>query len=144
MAYRSSQRLNSMKDPSPIPQAVLSGETADVYFLRTQTIREREQKNPVATMEVFPGRQGVLCGMNEALHLLRSVLPRAAEVWALDEGLRMSAKEVVLRITAPYRSYGLYETAVLGTLAHCSGWGNAARGSGEVAPRIAGIEFCAA
>jgi nicotinate phosphoribosyltransferase len=39
----------------------------------------------------------------------------------------MDRKEVVLRITAPYQSYGLYETAICGILAHCSGWATAAR-----------------
>jgi nicotinic acid phosphoribosyltransferase len=33
----------------------------------------------------------------------------------------MKRKEVVLRITAPYQSYGVYETAYLGILAQCSG-----------------------
>jgi len=39
----------------------------------------------------------------------------------------MSAREVVLRIRAPYMAYGLYETALLGILAGESGWATAAR-----------------
>ncbi|MFC1593028.1 nicotinate phosphoribosyltransferase [Candidatus Omnitrophota bacterium] len=49
------------------------------------------------------------------------------EVWALAEGETMGAKEVVLRITAPYQSYGLYETAIDGILSNCSGCATAAR-----------------
>jgi len=39
----------------------------------------------------------------------------------------MSRREIILRITAPYSSFGLYETAMLGILAHESGWATAAR-----------------
>ncbi|MFQ6122977.1 MAG: nicotinate phosphoribosyltransferase, partial [Dehalococcoidales bacterium] len=105
-----------MKPPKFEPsQAVLSGETADIYFARTIDILRREGINPVATMEVFPSRAGVLCGIEEVKALLARVLPKDnREVWALDEGETMAAKEVVLRITAPYQSYGLYETAIDG------------------------------
>ena len=121
---------------------VLTGETADVYFLRTVDILRREGLNPLATMEVFASRAGVVCGMEEVRALLSQVVPEAnREVWALDEGEAMSAKEVVLRITAPYQSYGVYETAIDGFLAHCSGWATAARDCVEVARGIPIISF---
>jgi len=91
-----------VKEPVfPIADAVLKGDTADIYFLRACEVLEREGVNPRATMEVFPSRDGILCGMKEALALLRRVLPADAEVWALEEGQPFSRKEVVLRITAP-------------------------------------------
>jgi len=109
-------------------EAVLAGETTDIYFARTIEILRHEGLNPVATMQVFPNRAGILCGIEEVKALLSQVLPEDnREVWALAEGETMAAKEVVLRITAPYQSYGLYETAIDGTLAHCSGWATAAR-----------------
>jgi nicotinate phosphoribosyltransferase len=121
---------------------VLSGETADIYFARTIDILHHEGLNPVATMEVFASRAGLLCGMEEVKALLARVLPEANhEVWALAEGEAMSAKEVVLRITAPYQSYGLYETAICGILAHCSGWATAARECVEAAQGIPVISF---
>ena len=40
---------------------------------------------------------------------------------------RRESKEVVMRIEARYSAFGLYETAVLGTLAQCSGWAAARR-----------------
>ena len=55
----------------PIPDAVLNGDTADIYFLRACEVMEREGVNPRATMEVFPSRDGILCGMREVLALLR-------------------------------------------------------------------------
>ncbi len=107
---------------------VLSGETADVYFARTVDILRKKKLNPVATMQVFPSRAGILCGIEEVKALLSRALSKVkCEVWALGEGEAMDRKEVVLRITAPYQSYGLYETAICGILAHCSGWATAAR-----------------
>ena len=124
------------------PETVLSGETADVYFARTVEILRREGLNPVATMEVFASRAGVFCGIEEVKALLSRVLPEGkCEVWALAEGETMAEKEVVLRITAPYQSYGLYETAIDGILAHCSGWATAARECVEAAQGIPVVSF---
>jgi len=121
---------------------VLSGETADIYLARTIDILCHEKLNPVATMEVFSSGVGILCGMEEVKALLARVLPEDnREVWALAEGEAMSKKEVVLRITAPYQSYGLYETAIVGILAHCSGWATAAKECVEVARGIPIISF---
>ncbi len=119
---------------------ILSGDTADVYFSRTKTILAHEGLDPVVVMEIFPGRAGILCGMNEALELLRTAAPKA-EVDALDEGAAMSPKEVVLRIRAPYSAFGLYETALLGTLASESGWATAARAIVEAAAPVPVISF---
>ncbi len=124
------------------PQSVLSGETADIYFVRSKEILEKEGLNPVATMEVFPRRSGIICGMNEALSLLDRVLPLGnREVWSLEEGDSFTSKEVVLRITAPMQSYVMYETAYLGMLAGCCGWATAARECVEAAQGIPVLSF---
>jgi nicotinate phosphoribosyltransferase len=121
---------------------ILNGNTADVYFMRTLDILKAEGINPVVTMELFPNRQGVLCGINEALGLLKTVLPASgSEVWALEEGEAMESKEVILRIKAPYQSFALYETALCGMLAHGSGWATAARACVEAAGNIPVISF---
>ena len=125
-----------------MPKWVLSGDTTDVYFRRTKEILEKEGLNPVTTMEFFPGRGGVLCGIQEALQLLEEILPsESAEVYALEEGDLMERKEVVLRIRAPYCSYGEFETPLLGILSHCSGWATAARECVEAAEEVAVISF---
>jgi len=120
---------------------ILSGQTSDVYFVRTKHIMEMEDLNPTVSMEVFPSADGVLCGIKEAITLLRRVLPQDAEVWALEEGTLMQSKVVVLRITAPFRSFVLYETAYLGILAHESGWATAARACVQAAGDIPVISF---
>ncbi len=124
----------------PTPH-ILSGETADIYFLRAQKILELEELDPQVTVEVFTNGEGILCGMEEVLTLLGEVLPPEGEIWALSEGEAMAEKEVVLRIKGPYRSFGLYETAFLGILAHESGWATAARRCVEAAGDIPVVSF---
>lgn len=125
-----------------IPESWLSGDTADIYFPRTVEVLRREGRNPSATMEVFARKAGLLCGMHEVRALLEKVLPEGdREVWALEEGESFGRKEVVLRIKAPYQSYGTYETAYLGILAHCSSWATAARECVEAAEGTTVISF---
>jgi nicotinate phosphoribosyltransferase len=125
-----------------IPDSWLDGETADVYFPRTVEILKKEGIDPVATMEVFPRRAGILCGIEEVKALLAAVLPKAnCEVWALSQGEPFDTKEVVLRIKAHYQRYGTYETAYLGILSHCSGWATAARECVNAAQGIPVVSF---
>lgn len=125
-----------------IHPSVLSGETADIYFVRTVDILRREGLNPVATMEIFSSGDGILCGMKEVEALLRRALPEGErEVWALSEGDMIHRKEVALRIKAPYCSYGMYETAILGMLSQPTGWATAARECVEAARDIPVISF---
>ncbi|HEY3163548.1 MAG TPA: nicotinate phosphoribosyltransferase [Candidatus Limnocylindrales bacterium] len=116
---------------------ILSGDSADVYFARAETVLEREGLDPVVTMEVFARQDAVLCGIDEAKNLIGHVLATAdlieTKVEALSDGDRISPKEVVLRIHARYRQFGLYETAILGMLAQSTGWATAARECVEAA-----------
>lgn len=123
-------------------QEVLTGDTADIYFVRTVELLKKEGVNPVATMEVFARHSGILCGVKEVKALLSQVLPvNKSEVWALSEGETFEKSEVVLRIKAPYQSYGIYETAYLGMLSHSSGWATAARECVKAARGIPVISF---
>jgi nicotinate phosphoribosyltransferase len=132
--------MPDLPDPG-VSQLVRDGRTADAYFWRSRQVLTAEGRNPVETMEVFPSRAGVLCGMREVLALLLPQLPADAEVLATAEGERIEAKQVVLRITAPYLSYGLYETAILGYLAHESGWATAAAECVEAAAGARVVSF---
>jgi nicotinate phosphoribosyltransferase len=110
---------------------ILSGDSADVYFVRAEQILAAENLDPVVAMEVFARREAVLCGIDEVKVLLSDVLrdadPTETLVEALSDGDRIAPKEVVLRIRARYRAFGLYETAILGILAQSTGWATAAR-----------------
>jgi nicotinate phosphoribosyltransferase len=59
----------------------------------------------------------------------------------LSDGDEIESKEVVLRIRARYRLFGLYETAMLGMLAQSTGWATAARECVEAADGRPVISF---
>ncbi len=113
---------NPLFDPS-----ILEDERSDVYFLRARQILQAQGLNPSVTMEFFPSRPGILAGMPEVVALLQRVLPPEGEAWTLEEGTSFKRKQVALRVTAPYLSFAVYETAILGILAQESGWATAAR-----------------
>ena len=116
---------------------ILSGDSADVYFARAESVLEREGLDPIVTMEVFARQDAVLCGIDEAKNLIGHVLATAdlaeTKVEALSDGDRIGPKEIVLRIHARYRQFGLYETAILGMMAQSTGWATAARECVDVA-----------
>jgi len=124
---------------------ILSGDSADVYFARAESILDAEGLDPLVTMEVFTRREAVLCGIDEAKNLLGHVLadcdPSETQVEALADGDRIAPREVVLRIRARYRRFGLYETALLGMLAQSTGWATAAREIVEIAAPAPVISF---
>jgi nicotinate phosphoribosyltransferase len=136
--------------PRFLPAAdVLAGDTADVYFERARRILAAEGLDPVVTMEVFAREEAVLCGAEEALAYLRAIFGGQGQadgdpsplVESLHDGDRIAPKEVVMRITARYSSFGLYETAILGILSQSTGWATAARRIVEAAAPIPVIGF---
>lgn len=127
----SDEGADGLFDPS-----VLEDERSDIYFLRAREVLRAEGLNPSVMMEFFSSRPGVLAGVRESLNLLERVLPANSEVWAMDEGSQLARKQVALRVTAPYASFGIYETAILGMLAHESGWATAARACVEAAGSV--------
>ena len=131
--------VNASSNPQDIEirHSTLVGDTSDVYLQRTLTILRNESTNPTVTMEFFPQRDGMLCGVSEVRALLAKTLPGSGiEVWALDEGEDVAAGEVALRIKAPYGSFGLYETTICGILSSCTGWATAANECVEAAAGI--------
>ncbi len=124
---------------------ILSGDSADVYFARAETILAEEGRDPLVTMEVFTRQAAVLCGIDEARNLLGHVLasadPSETRLEALADGDRIEPREIVLRIQARYRKFGLYETAFLGMLAQSTGWATAARTVVDVAAPDPVISF---
>lgn len=138
--------------PRPTPKfrpepEVLSGDNADVYFERAARILAAEGIDPVVTMEIFCRADAVLCGAAEAQAYLRAALgperPHVPEpvVESLADGDLIGRKEVVMRITARYSAFGLYETAILGIFSQSTGWATAARRVVEAAAPIPVIGF---
>ncbi|WP_018247941.1 nicotinate phosphoribosyltransferase [Orenia marismortui] len=110
------------------------GATTDIYFIRTREILKKlELEDTSVVAEVFTGSAGVLAGIDEALNLLKK---KDVKVWALEEGTEVDKKEVVMRIEGSYNDFGIFETAILGTLASSSGWATAAKECKEAAGDI--------
>lgn len=124
---------------------ILEGDSADVYFYRAQQVLEREGIDPLVVMEIFSRQSGVLCGIDEAktllAHALQGAAPGEAVVEALSDGDLFAEREIVLRIRARYRKFGLYETAILGMMAQSTGWATAARRCVEAAAPQPVISF---
>ena len=80
-------------------------------------------------------------GANLLAHVLAGADPAETRLEALSDGDAIEPKEVVLRIRARYRRFGLYETAFLGMLAQSTGWATAARTCVEAAAPEPVISF---
>ncbi len=137
-------RMDSLKsvekwDPKPNRrlwsanhEEIINGATTDIYFVRTQEILNHlDLTNSEVTVEIFSSRPGVMAGTEEAMGLLQDA--KHLEIWALPEGGTFDKKEVIMRITGPYKDIGIYETPLLGILASSSGWAEAARECREAA-----------
>ena len=58
-------------------ETIKKGECTDIYFVRTEEILEKEQINPLVSMEVtaaaLPDAWGIVCGLSDVLALLEGV-----------------------------------------------------------------------
>jgi nicotinate phosphoribosyltransferase len=131
-----------MDDESRFPflPQVLTGETADVYFIRSQEVLRALDLDPYVGMEIFPGKPGSCCGLREVAQLLGDA-GFDGELWGLDDGESMAAGEAVVEIFGRYSSFGIYETAIIGILASESGWCTAAREVVDAAGEIPVVSF---
>ncbi|TCO80007.1 nicotinate phosphoribosyltransferase [Marinisporobacter balticus] len=103
---------------------ILTGLTTDVYFLRTLDIlKYMNLDNQIVTAEIFARKPGVFVGIEEVKNMLKD---KDVEVWAVDEGETFEAKDTLVRIKGAYNKFGVFETAMLGSLASASGWATAA------------------
>lgn len=131
-----------MSKTRPSDPAFLSEGRADQYFLNTREVLRGEGVDLHVTMEVFSNGAGILCGIGEVVgHLASSPGSDRFAVHAAIDGTRISPKEVVLRIEGAYSSFGIYETSLLGTLGHGTGWATGASACVEAAGPIPVISF---
>ncbi len=103
---------------------IAAGLTTDIYFIKTMDILNHmglSRKEVVA--EVFPRKSGMICGVEEVLNLLKD---KDIEIYALPEGETFEARDTIMRIKGPYEEFGIYETVILGMMAHSSAWSTAA------------------
>ena len=100
-----------------------------VYFNRTKHILEKEHDETVVTMQVFQWNDdSVLCGMREAIELLRIgagqwrgnrwvTKKQTLTVSTLSDGDTVGSREPVMHITGPYVYFAHLESLYLGILA---------------------------
>jgi nicotinate phosphoribosyltransferase len=106
-------------------EEIMTGATTDVYFVRTlEMLRSLGLGGTPVAAEIFPNRDGICVGIDEVRYLLRDA---GVTIESLREGDRFAAREIIMRIIGPYDRFGLFETVLLGMLAHASGWATAAR-----------------
>jgi nicotinate phosphoribosyltransferase len=118
---------------------IRAGATTDVYFIRTlEILRSLGLADTPVVAEIFGSRSGVLVGVDEVRYLLRE---SGVRIESLREGEPFSDHEIVMRIEGPYAAFGMYETVILGMLAHPSGWATAAREVVDVAGDVPVYSF---
>jgi nicotinate phosphoribosyltransferase len=105
-----------------------AGYYSDTYFNRSREILERDGHYPIVRMQVFQRSDAVLCGIDEALAILKLCSGRARadgswedgwsalRVCALPDGTHVTPYETVLQIEGDYVLFAHLETCYLGVL----------------------------
>ncbi len=124
----------------------LRGATVSVDYHNAQTILRTEQRNPLVVFEVYAGGPGVLSGVNEVLPFLRARLPVAnSQVFSLSDGDAIANGETILRVVAPYTTFGMYRDVITGIFGSSIGWATAAdkcvRAAGNTRVMVSGSPF---
>lgn len=128
------------RPPFPLLPEVLTGDTADVYFLRARDSLRFLGRDPSVGMEIFARKHAVLCGVSQVVQMLEAA-GYNEELWAVDDGAAIEPSEAAMVLFAPYSAFGIYETAILGILASSTGWATAAREVIEAAGGVPVISF---
>src|SRR5579872_6053707 len=104
------------------------GYYSDTYFNRARDVLELDGRHPVVRMQVFQRNASVVCGIDEALAILRLCSGRRLadgtwqEGWqdlrvrALQDGDRAEPYETVMTIEGDYGIFAHLETCYLGVL----------------------------
>src|SRR6202011_5991452 len=104
------------------------GYYSDVYFNRAREILEKDGYHPRVRMQVFQRNSAVLCGIDEAIAILKLCSGRNVDgawkegwdslvVHALYDGDAIAPFETVMTIEGDYALFAHLETAYLGVLA---------------------------
>jgi len=104
------------------------GYYSDTYFNRARQILEQDGYHPPVRMQVFQRSDAVLCGIDEAIAILRLCSGRrlpsgewedgwhALRVHALYDGDRIEPYETIMTIEGDYAIFAHLETCYLGVL----------------------------
>lgn len=102
-----------------IPVAKIKrGWYSDKYFVRTKNILEKDLNHNRAMMQVFCRKDAVVCGLDEAIAILKlcSDRPRDLVIKALYDGDEVKKGETVMTIEGDYSTFAHLETVYLGVI----------------------------
>ena len=113
-----SERLDPALFNLPAEQ-IREGFYSDKYFVRAAEVLRRTGNSPDVLMQVFSKTRCVLCGVDEAIAMLKLASHdwEALEVRARRDGETVKAFDVVMTIKGPYEVFAHLETLYLGVLA---------------------------
>lgn len=100
-------------------EKIRDGWYSDKYFVRTKEVLEKDHRHTRVLMQVFCRKEGVICGVDEAIAVLKLGAVNAANlrIRALHDGDRIKASETVMTIEGDYSTFAHLETVYLGVLA---------------------------
>ena len=101
---------------------IKSGYYSDDYFLRTAEILNKDNYHPRVLMQVFQRENVVLCGVDEAIAIIKSCAhnPENLTIHALHDGDEISPWETLMTIEGDLADFSHLETVYLGVLARQS------------------------
>ena len=113
-----SERLDPALFNLPAEQ-IREGFYSDKYFVRAAEVLRRTGSSPEVLMQVFSKSRCVLCGVDEAIAMLKLASHdwEALEVRARRDGETVKAFDIVMTIKGPYEVFAHLETLYLGVLA---------------------------
>lgn len=99
-------------------QQIRDGFYSDKYFVRAAEMLRRTGGSPEVLMQVFCKSNCVLCGVDEAIAMLKLASHdwEALEVRARRDGEAVKAFDIVMTIKGPYEVFAHLETLYLGVL----------------------------
>lgn len=100
-------------------QKIKSGWYSDKYFVRTKEVLLKDNHHPVVLMQIFAREEAVVCGLDEAIAVLKLCAdrPRELVIKALHDGDRIKPMETVMTIEGDYSTFAHLETVYLGVIA---------------------------
>jgi len=98
---------------------IKSGWYSDKYFVRTREILKEDKKHSYVLMQVFTRKSGIVCGLDEAIAILKLCADRPDElkIKALHDGDKIKPMETVMTIEGDYSTFAHLETVYLGVIA---------------------------
>lgn len=100
-------------------EKIKNGWYSDKYFVRTKEVLLKDNRHPKVLMQVFTRDESIVCGLDEAIAILRLCADRPDKliIKALYDGDKIKPMETVMTIEGDYSTFAHLETVYLGVIA---------------------------